>query len=89
MLSSDRTLAVAAGRTAFDLDIASPHPLTASPPRDATVGRGDPSGCAGGSESRTSHAASSGDALGKQSAAPLSEHLAGTPRLWVSAIVEA
>ena len=51
VISSDRTLAVAAGRTAFDLDIASPHPLTASPPRDATAGTGDPDGCADGSES--------------------------------------
>ena len=62
--STDRTLAAATGRTAWDLDITSPHPLTASPPRDATVGSGDPSGYADGSESRTSHAASSGDALG-------------------------
>jgi len=49
---SDRTLVVAAGRTAWDLDVTSPHPLTASPPRDTTAGSGDPDGCADGSESR-------------------------------------
>ena len=70
VLSSDRTLAAAAGRTAWDLDIASPHPLTASPPRDATAGSGDPDGCADGSESRADHAASSGDAARSQSVAP-------------------
>ena len=46
--ASDRTLAVAAGRTAWDLDVTSPHPLTASPPRDTTSGSGDPDGCAAG-----------------------------------------
>ena len=70
VLSSDRTLAVVAGRTAFDLDVTSPHPLTASPPRDATAGTGDPDGCADGSESRADHAASSGDAVRSQSTAP-------------------
>ena len=70
MLSSDRTLAVATGRTAWDLDITSPHPLTASPPRDATAGTGDADGCADGSESRADHAASSGGAARSQSTAP-------------------
>ena len=70
VISSDRTLAVAAGRTAFDLDVTSPHPLTASPPRDATAGTGDPDGCADGSESRADHAASSGAAARRQSPAP-------------------
>ena len=46
------------GRTAWDLDITSPHPLTASAPRDATAGSGDPDGCADGSESRADHASS-------------------------------
>lgn len=69
VISADRTLA-AAGRTAFDLDIVSPHPLTASPPRDQTAGSGDPSGCADGSESRADHAASSGSAARSQSTAP-------------------
>ena len=68
--ASDRTLAVATGRTAWDLDIASPHPLTASPPRDTTAGTGDPDGCADGSESRADHAASSGSAARSQSTAP-------------------
>ena len=66
VLSSDRTLAVAAGRTAFDLDIASPHPLTASAPKDTS----DPSGCADGSENRADHAASSGGAARSQTVAP-------------------
>ena len=70
VISSDRTLAVAAGRTTFDLDVTSPHPLTASPPRDATAGTGDPDGCADGSESRADHAASSGAAARRQSPAP-------------------
>jgi len=68
--ASDRTLAVAAGRTAWDLDITSPHPSTASPPRDTTSGSGDPDGCADGSESRADHASSPADAARKQSPAP-------------------
>ena len=56
--STDRTLAAATGRTAWDLDITSPYHATASPPRR----NGDATGCTDGSESRTSHAASSGDA---------------------------
>ena len=44
VISSDRTLAVAAGRPAFDLDVTSPHPLTASA-SETTVWR--PSGWAG------------------------------------------
>ena len=63
---SDRTLAMAAGRAAFDLDVTSPHPLTASPPRDT----GDASGCADGSENRADHAASSGGAARSQTVAP-------------------
>ena len=68
--AADRTLAVSAGRTAWDLDITSPHPLTASPPRDATAGTGDADGCADGSENRADHAASSGDAARSQATAP-------------------
>ena len=68
--ATDRTLVAATGRTAWDLDITSPHPMTASPPRDATTGTGDPNGCADGSESRADHAASSGDAARSQSPAP-------------------
>ena len=68
--ASDRTLAVAAGRTAWDLDVTSPHPLTASAPRDATAGSGDPDGCADGSESRADHASAPGDAARKQSPVP-------------------
>ena len=68
--ASDRTLVVAAGRTAWDLDVTSPHPLTASPPRDATAGSGDPDGCADGSESRADHASAPGDAARSQSPAP-------------------
>ena len=64
--ATDRTLAAATGRTAWDLDITSPHPLTASPPR-AT---GDASGCTDGSESRADHAATSGGAARSQSTAP-------------------
>ena len=64
--ASERTLAVAAGRTAFDLDVTSPHPLTASPPKDTS----DASGCADGSENRADHAASSGDAARSQTVAP-------------------
>ena len=68
--TSDRTLAVAAGRTAWDLDVTSPHPLTASPPRDATAGSGDPGGCADGSEDRADHASAPADAARSQSPAP-------------------
>ena len=68
--ASDRTLAVAAGRTGWDLDVTSPHPSTASPPRDATAGSGDPDGCADGSESRADHASAPGDAARKQSPVP-------------------
>jgi len=68
--ASDRTLAVASGRTAWDLDITSPHPLTASAPRDATAGSGDPDGCADGSENRADHASAPADAARKQSPAP-------------------
>ena len=64
--ASERTLAVAAGRTAWDLDITSPHPLTASAPKDT----GDASGCADGSENRADHAASSGAAARSQTVAP-------------------
>ena len=68
--ASDRTLVVAAGRTAWDLDVTSPHPLTASPPRDTTAGSGDPDGCADGSEDRADHASSPADVARSQSPAP-------------------
>ena len=69
--ATDRTLTVAAGtREAYDLDITSPHPRTASPPRDTTAGTGDPSGCASGSEDRADHAGSPADAARKQDPAP-------------------
>ena len=68
--ASDRTLAVAAGRTAWDLDVTSPHPSTASAPRDTTSGSGDPDGCADGSESRADHASSPAGVARKQSPAP-------------------
>ena len=68
--ASDRTLAVATGRTAWDLDVTSPHPSTASPPRDTTSGSGDPDGCADGSEDRADHASSPAGAARKQSPAP-------------------
>ena len=68
--ASDRTLVVAAGRTAWDLDVTSPHPLTASAPRDATAGSGDPDGCADGSEDRADHASAPGDAARSQSPSP-------------------
>ena len=68
--ASDRTLVVASGRTAWDLDVTSPHPATASAPRDTTAGSGDPDGCADGSESRSDHASAPGDAARKQSPAP-------------------
>ena len=57
-------------REAYDLDITSPHPRTASPPRDTTAGTGDPSGCASGSEDRADHAGSPADAARKQDPAP-------------------
>jgi len=66
VLPADRTLAVTAGRTAWDLDIAAPHPVTASAPR----GSGDASGCADGSESRADHSSASGSVLRSQSPAP-------------------
>ena len=68
--ASDRTLPVAAGRAAWDLDVTSPHPSTASPPRDQMAGSGDPDGCADGSESRADHASSQAGAARKQSPAP-------------------
>jgi len=68
--ASDRSLAAATGRTAWDLDVTSPHPLTASAPRDATAGSGDPDGCADGSEDRADHASAPGDAARSQSPAP-------------------
>ena len=47
----------------------SPHPLTASPPRDTTA-TGDPSGCADGSESRADHASAPAGTARKQDPAP-------------------
>ena len=71
VLATDRTLTVAVGtREAYDLDITSPHPRTASPPRDTTAGSGDPSGCASGAENRADHTGSPADAARKQSPAP-------------------
>ena len=71
VVETDRTLTVAAGtRDAYDLDITSPHPKTASPPRDTTAGTGDPSGCASGSENRADHAIGPADAARKQDPAP-------------------
>ena len=67
---SDRTLTT--GTTlppAWDLDVTSPHPKTASPPRDATAGTGDASGCADGSEKRADHSASPGAAARSQASA--------------------
>ena len=69
--ASDRTLSVAARRTAWDLDVTSPHPLTASPPRDTTSGTGDPDGCADGSESRADHASSPAGAAFRNDATSL------------------
>ena len=68
--ASDRTLVVASGRTAWDMDVTSPHPLTASATRDATAGTGDPDGCADGSEDRADHASAPAGAARKQSPAP-------------------
>ena len=67
--ASDRTLAVAAGRTAWDLDITSPHHNTASPPRDTTSTPADATGCADGSESRADHSSNAGSAVRKNTAA--------------------
>ena len=64
--ASDRTLAVAAGRTAWDLDITSPHHNTASPPRRNP----DATGCADGSEHRAYHSTLPGHANRKQSPTP-------------------
>lgn len=55
-----RTLAVASGRAAWDLDATSAHPATLWPSRDATVGAGDASGCAGDSESRAGRGGGAG-----------------------------
>ena len=64
--AADQTLAVAAGRTAWDLDITSPYHATASPPRR----NGDAMGCADGSEDRTFHSTLAGHPLRKQSPVP-------------------
>ena len=64
--ATDRTLAVATGRTAWDLDITSPHPFTASAPRRTS----DATGCADGSEDRAYHSTLPGHANRKQSPAP-------------------
>ena len=66
VIAADQTLAVAAGRTAWDLDITSPYHATASPPRR----NGDATGCADGSEDRTFHSTLAGHAYRKQSPAP-------------------
>ena len=63
--ASDRTLVVAAGRTAWDLDITSPHHNTASPPRDTTSTPADATGCADGSEDRADHSSDAGSAARK------------------------
>ena len=67
--ASDRTLAVAAGRTAWDLDVTSPHHNTASPPRDVASTPADATGCADGSESRADHSSDAGSAVRKNTAA--------------------
>ena len=67
--ASDRTLVVAAGRTAWDLDVTSPHHNTASPPRDTTSTPADATGCADGSESRADHSSDAGSAARKNTAA--------------------
>ena len=67
--ASDRTLAVATGRTAWDLDITSPHHNTASPPRDTASTPADATGCADGSESRADHSSDAGSAARKNTAA--------------------
>ena len=66
VIAADQTLAVAAGRTAWDLDITSPYHATASPPRR----NGDATGCADGSEDRTFHSTLAGHPLRKQSPVP-------------------
>ena len=43
-VTTDRTLDVAVGRSAYDLDVSSPHPKTASPPSDTTARTGDSGG---------------------------------------------
>ena len=67
--ASDRTLAVATGRTAWDLDITLPHHNTASPPRDTTSTPADATGCADGSEDRADHSSDAGSAARKNTAA--------------------
>ena len=67
--ASDRTLVVAAGRTAWDLDITSPHHNTASPPRNVASTPADATGCADGSESRADHSSDAGSAARKNTAA--------------------
>ena len=67
--ASDRTLAVAVGRTAWDLDITSPHHNTASPPRNVASTPADATGCADGSESRADHSSDAGSAARKNTAA--------------------
>ena len=67
--ASDRTLVLAAGRTAWDLDITSPHHNTASPPRDVASTPADATGCADGSESRADHSSDAGSAVRKNTAA--------------------
>ena len=67
--TSDQTLAVAAGRTAWDLDITSPHHNTASPPRDIASTPADATGCADGSESRADHSSDAGSAVRKNTGA--------------------
>ena len=67
--ASDRTLVVAAGRTAWDLDITSPHHNTASPPRNVASTPADATGCADGSESRADHSSDAGSAVRKNTAA--------------------
>ena len=66
VIAADQTLAVGAGRTAWDLDITSPYHATASPPRR----NGDATGCADGSEDRTFHSTLAGHPLRKQSPVP-------------------
>ena len=68
---ADRTLTTGTSLPpAWDLDVTSPHPRTASPPRDATAGTGDPDGCADGSESRADHSAAPAGAERAQNPAP-------------------
>ena len=67
--ATDRTLVVATGRTAWDLDVTSPHHNTASPPRDVASTPADATGCAGGSESRADHSSDAGSAVRKNTAA--------------------